>query len=709
MRVQRTSQVIKRDGRVEPFNAEKITAAIVKAMQATGAPDGAFARASTERVIEQLGERPTVEEIQDVVERVLVEAGRTDLAKAYILYRQRRADLRRAKHLLGVADDLKLSVNASQVLERRYLQRDARGHVVETPREMLVRVARAIAAPDANYPACGTAALGCDSPRPTAEGRCATQSDIESTEHEFLEMMARLEFLPNSPTLMNAGTELGQLAACFVLPVGDSLPEIFDTVRDMALIHQSGGGTGFSFSRLRPKGDIVRSTGGVASGPVSFMQVYDATTNTIKQGGRRRGANMGILRVDHPDVVEFITAKLDGTTLRNFNLSVAVTDAFMDAAARNGDYELRNPRSGEAVGRRNAAELLDLIATSAWRSGDPGLLFIDEINRHNPTPNLGPIEATNPCGEQPLHPYEACNLGSIDLSKFVRDGDFDWERLAATIPKCIRFLDNVIDASRYPLDAITAITRANRRIGLGVMGFADALILLGVPYDSEEAIAVAERLMAFVTAEARKASVALAEQRGSFPNFERSTWRKQGFKALRNVTCTTVAPTGTISIIAGCSSGIEPLFALSYLRDALEGTRMIERNALFHQAAARRGFYSDRLFAEIARRGSCRGLEAVPEDVQRLFPTAFDIAPDVHVKIQAAFQRHTDSAVSKTCNLPETASPADVRHIYELAWKLRCKGITVYRYGSIAGQVLSLSEDACARCHRPGEDVVELG
>ena len=577
-----------------------------------------------------------------------------------------------------MADDLKLSVSATQVLERRYLLRDEAGRVRETPREMLVRVARAAAAPEANYP----------------------DGDVERAEDEFLEMMVRLEFLPNSPTLMNAGTELGQLAACFVLPVGDSLPEIFNAVRDMALIHQSGGGTGFSFSRLRPKGDIVRSTGGIASGPVSFMQVFDAATSTIKQGGRRRGANMGILRVDHPDVVEFVTAKLDGTSLRNFNLSVAVSDAFMEAALGGGDYELVNPRTGKAVGRRNAAEMLDLIATSAWRCGDPGLVFLDEVNRHNPTPALGPIEATNPCGEQPLLPYEACNLGSINLAAVVNGGQVDWERLGQVVALAVRFLDDVIDASRYPLEEIARQTRGNRKIGLGVMGFADALVKLGIRYDSDQAVEFAEQVMGFITAEARKASVRLAEQRGSFPNFERSVWPARGFKALRNATCTTIAPTGTISIIAGCSSGIEPLFALAFVRNVLDGATLVEENRLFRQVATERGFWSDHLMGELARRGSCRGLEAVPEEVQRLFPTAHDISPEWHVRIQAAFQRHTDNAVSKTCNLPEDASPADVRHIFELAYRLKCKGITVYRYGSRSEQVLEIDGDACHACAR---------
>ena len=522
-------EVVKRGGRVEPFDARKITVAIAKAQEAIGESDAGLAQRCTERVAERLGQRSGVEAIQDIVEQVLVEAGRADLAKAYILYRQRRADVRRAKRLLGVADDLKLSVNATQVLERRYLRRDEEGHVVETPREMLVRVARAIAAPDANYP----------------------DADVERTEQEFLEMMVRLEFLPNSPTLMNAGTDLGQLAACFVLPVGDSLAGIFNAIRDMALIHQSGGGTGFSFSRLRPRGDVVRSTGGVASGPISFMHVFDEATNTIKQGGRRRGANMGVLRIDHPDVVEFVTAKLSNARLSNFNLSVAVTDAFMNAAATGGVYDLLNPRDGRVAGRQSAREMLELIATSAWRCGDPGLVFLDEINRHHPLPSLGAIEATNPCGEQPLRPFEACNLGSVNLAAMVRGGKLDWEHLASVVRKGVHFIDNVIDASRYPLDTIAENTRTNRKIGLGVMGFADALVMLGVPYDSDAAVEVADRIMAFVTSEARNASVQLGERRGAFPNFARSIWPERGIEALRNATCTTVAPTGSISILAG--------------------------------------------------------------------------------------------------------------------------------------------------------------
>ena len=671
--------VVKRDGGIEAFDSERIAVAIAKAQRAIDESDDDFAQACVDQVVGQLSTEPAVEEIQDAVERVLMGHGRGDVAKAYILYRQRRADVRRAKRLMGVADDLKLSVNATHVLERRYLLRDADGQIAETPREMLIRVAKAIAAPDANYP----------------------EPDVERAEQDFLGIMARLEFLPNSPTLMNAGTDLGQLAACFVLPVGDSLPEIFNAVRDMAIIHQSGGGTGFSFSRVRPRGDLVRSTGGIASGPVSFMHVFDAATNTIRQGGRRRGANMAVLRADHPDILEFVTAKLDGDDLRNFNISVAVTDAFMAAAAADQDYPLINPRTGPAAGTRNAREVFDLMSTSAWRCGDPGVLFIDAIDRDNPTPALGHIEATNPCGEQPLLPYEACNLGSINLAAMVRERQVDFDRLRRVVRTAVHFLDNVIDASRYPLDAIAQRTLANRKIGLGVMGFAEALIALGIPYDSQKAVETAAWLMAQIAAEARRASARLAESRGPFANFPASVWPGRGFPALRNATVTTVAPTGSISMLANCSSGIEPLFALSYKREILEGTTLVEDSALFHDAAIRHGFASDELFGEVARRGSCRGLRAVPADVQRLFPTALDIAPEWHVRIQAAFQKHTDNAVSKTCNLPGTATPGDVRRIYQLAHRLGCKGITVYRYGSRDGQVLALQVEDCSRCDDP--------
>ena len=504
-------------------------------------------------------------------------------------------------------------------------------------------------------------------------------------------MMAKLEFIPNTPTLFNAGTDISQLSACFVLPVGDSLDGIFSTVKNMALIEQTGGGVGFDFSELRPRGDIVRSTKGVASGPVSFMRIFDTATEVIKAGGKRRGAMMGILRVDHPDVLEFITAKQNPTFLSNFNVSVAVTDEFMQAVESDKEYWLVNPRNKEKVKLLKAREVWNLMARSAWASGDPGIVFIDEINRYNPTPKVGRIQSTNPCGEQPLLPYESCNLGSINLSRMVESGKINWEKLRETVRNAVHFLDNVVDANVYPLKEIADITRANRKIGLGVMGFADMLIMLGVPYDSEEALKLGEQVMQFIEEEAHKKSREIAEKRGSFPNFEESIW-KEKYSAFRNATVTTVAPTGTISIIAGCSSGIEPLFAVSFMRNVLGGARLFETNALFEETAKARGFYSAKLLEEIARTGSVQKIGGVPEDVKRIFVTALDIEPVWHIRMQAAFQKNTDNAVSKTVNLPNQAKVEDVKEIYDLAYKLKCKGVTVFRYGSKPEQVLYIGQ-----------------
>jgi len=503
--------------------------------------------------------------------------------------------------------------------------------------------------------------------------------------------MTRLEFIPNSPTLFNAGTKLGQLSACFVLPVEDSLEGIFTAVKNTALIEKSGGGVGFDFSRLRPKGDIVMSTKGVASGPVSFMRVFDMATEVIKAGGKRRGAMMGILRVDHPDILEFITSKQKPGFLSNFNISVAVTDDFMKTLERDGEYWLVNPRNKEKTAKLKARNVWDLMVKSAWASGDPGVIFIDEINRHNPTPEVGRIESTNPCGEQPLLPYESCNLGSINLSRMVDDGKINWEKLRETIRNAVHFLDNVVDANKYPLKETAKITRANRKIGLGVMGFADMLIKLKIPYNSTEALELAERLMRFIEEEAHKKSQEIAEKRGSFPNFEKSIWKSM-YKAFRNATVTTIAPTGSISIIAGCSSGIEPIFAISFIRNVLSGTRLFETNPLFETIAKERGFYDAKLLEEIAKTGSVQKIDRVPEDVKKLFVTALDIEPEWHVRMQAAFQKYTDNAVSKTVNLPATATVEDVRKVYDLAWKLKCKGVTVFRYGSKPEQVLYIGE-----------------
>ncbi len=654
-------KIRKRDGRIADFDRTKIAKAIFKAFIATKSQGGERAEEIAGHVVDLLDKRitgiPGVEDVQDAVEEVLIKKGYTGIAKAYILYREKRAQIRKAKEFFGVRDELKMSVNAVRVLERRYLLKNELGEVLETPVQLFGRIAKAVAL------------------------------DPES-EEEFLNMLMNLEFLPNTPTLMNAGTDIGQLSACFVIPVEDSLMSIFDAVKNMALIQQSGGGTGFSFSRIRPRGDIVKSTQGVASGPVSFMRVFDVTTDIIKQGGKRRGANMGILRVDHPDIIEFITAKTKEGFLTNFNISVAVDDKFMNAVKEDSDYELLNPRNRNVVKKVKARDIWNLIITMAWRTGDPGIIFIDEINRHNPTPQIGEIESTNPCGELPLLPYESCNLGSINLAKIVNNGSIDWEKLEKTVNIAVRFLDNVIDITKYPLPRIEEITKANRKIGLGVMGFADMLAQLGTPYDSEEALKTAEEVMGFIQEKSHSASENLALYRGEFPNFPGSIYKKP----IRNSTVTTVAPTGSISIIGGCSSGIEPLFAVSFVRNVLEGTKLIEVNPHFEAKAKERGFYSEELMMKIAKTGTLAGIKEIPDDVKRVFVTAFDIAPQWHVKMQATFQKYCDNAVSKTINFPNDVDIKEVEKAFMFAYELKCKGITVYRYGSKSRQVLYLGD-----------------
>ncbi len=565
--------------------------------------------------------------------------------------------------------DILLSPGALTVLERRYLKKDRSGAVIETPEDMFRRVAKNIAEAENLY-----------------------GKEASKYEEAFFGILSSLEFLPNSPTLMNAGRRLQQLAACFVLPVEDSLDSIFESVKETAIIHQSGGGTGFSFSRLRPSDDIVGSTGGVASGPVSFMRVFNAATEAIKQGGTRRGANMGVLRVDHPDIISFIMAKEDPGELNNFNISVAVTDRFMEAIEKGWDYELVNPRTGKASGSLNAKKVFDMIVEAAWKSGEPGVLFIDRINRANPTPHVGEFEATNPCGEQPLLGYEPCNLGSVNLSRFVKGGgkrEIDLLRLEETVRLGVRFLDNVIDMSRYPVEDIDRLAKGNRKIGLGVMGFADLLVRLRVRYGSIESFKIAEDLMESISRIAWDESRRLAAVRGPFPNIKGSVFDRPGLAPVRHATTTTVAPTGTLSIIAGCSSGIEPFYSLSYTRQVLNGVNIPELNPLVREVALEEGCFSEELIEHIKNGGAMKERTDVPEKVKGLFITAFDIGPEEHIRMQAAFQKHTDNAVSKTINMAPDATKEDVAKAYLLAYRLGCKGVTVYRSGTRAEQVLT--------------------
>jgi len=566
----------------------------------------------------------------------------------------------------------RLSKNALKVLEKRYLRKDQEGRIIESPTDMFHRVASNISRADLKY---------------------KEKKILLKTEAIFHGMLERLEFLPNSPTLMNAGKKLGQLAACFVIPIEDSLDSIFEAVKITAMIHQTGGGTGFSFSKLRPKDDPVSSTGGIASGPVSFMKVFNTGTEVIKQGGTRRGANMGILRVDHPDILEFIWVKDNPEELVNFNISVAITDNFMKALDKDSTYPLINPRTEKTVKQLRARDVFKEITRAAWKNGDPGVIFINRINEQNPTRKIGEIEATNPCGEQPLHPYEACNLGSVNLTKMLKKVKkhyaIDYDKLSRTASEGIHFLDNVIDVNHYPIPQIESITKANRRIGLGVMGFTDMLIMLGIPYNSEDAINTAEEIMSFIQSVSKETSMKLAKERGAFPNFKKSVYYERRMPPLRNATTTTIAPTGTLSIIAGCSGGIEPLYGVSFVREVLDGDKLYEVNPLFKQMAFKIGIYNDRLVSAISDSPSIQNIPSIPKDMKELFVTAFDIPPVWHVKMQAVFQKYVDNAVSKTINLPYNATIQDIEDAYIAAYKLGCKGVTVFRTGSRKKQVLS--------------------
>jgi ribonucleoside-diphosphate reductase alpha chain len=679
--------VKKREGRLIDFDQQRITVAIRKAFYAVGEEDGPIVDDLSDKVVRELnkkykGKVPSVEQVQDCIEEMLITEGFSQVAKSFILYRQKRAEIRAAKYFLLQYDvRTKLTENALKVLEGRYLQKDENAKIIETPAQLFQRVAHNIASADKIY-------------NPNI-----SDDDLFAVEEQFYKMMALTEFMPNSPTLMNAGMHLQQLSACFVIPVEDSMESIFTAIKDTAIIHQTGGGTGFNFSHLRPKGDRVKSTMGVASGPISFMTVFDAATEVIKQGGKRRGANMGILQVDHPDITDFIFAKEKEGILKNFNISVAVTDDFMEKAQKGEDYDLISPRNGQPAGKLNAKEVFDNMVRLAWTGGDPGIIFIDKMNRDNPTPKLGRIESTNPCGEVPLLGYESCNLGSINLEKMLlqKDGayEIDWEKLKKTVEKAAHFLDNVVDMNKYPLPEIEAVTKGNRKIGLGVMGFADMLIRLAIPYNSEKAVKLAEKIMKFISEESKRSSVELAVKRDVFPNFVNSIFHVEGGPRYRNATTNSIAPTGTISIIAGCSSSIEPIFALAYRRmsyigKTVDAVELLEVNALFEETAKKRGFYSKQLMEKLAEKGSCHDIDEVPKDVKEVFVTSHDIAPEWHVKMQAAFQKYTDLAVSKTINFPFDATIDDVQNGYLLAYRLGCKGITIFRNESRALQVLNI-------------------
>jgi ribonucleoside-diphosphate reductase alpha chain len=672
------SRIRKRDGNIVPFDNAKITEAVFNAAKSVGEENREVAGMVTEKVINELVVQfdeenvPSVEEIQDTVEKVLMENGNVKTAKAYILYRQERERIREEKRAIlpNLEDDSDFNVNQLRIAAGKYLARDEKGEICETPNQMFRRIAKTLAKPD--YDQYG-------------------KEKGKQWEDEFCKTFSNLWFVPGGRTIANAGLGCNQLANCFVVPVNDSMEEIFESVKNQALIQKTGGGTGFDFSQLRGKGTRVIKSNGVASGPVSFIKVFDAATSVIMQGNRR-GANMGVLRIDHPDILDFIAIKDDLNALTNFNLSVGLTDAFMQAVKDDKDYNLIAPHTGKPIKKMSAKMVFDILVQHAWRTGEPGVLFIDTVNKDNKVRNVGDIAATNPCGEVPLLPYEACNLGSVNLDRMITNGEVDWDRLRYTVRTSTRMLDNVIDASTYPLPQITEMVRKTRRIGMGILGFADMLFQLGLPYDSEEGVAMGEKVMEFINTESHKVSQELAEEKGVFPAWEGSDYEKEGIK-MRNCALTSIAPTGTLSMLADTSGGVEPNFAICFVKNSHSlGETFVYVNKHLESIAKQRGFYSKALMKKIVEQGTLQGLDEVPEDVRKVFVISHDIEPKWHIKMQSAFQKHVDNAISKTINFHYKATPKEVEDGYMLAWELGCKGCTVYRDGSRMNQVLNIKE-----------------
>ena len=673
------SKIIKRDGSKVKFEEAKITRVILKAFKATEEVEEEKQKKEAQRLTKVVvnilskginGDLPTVEQVQDVVEQVLMAASYFETAKAFIIYREKHQTVRVAKRVLGVEDDLGLSVNQLKVLENRYLRHDEYGKTIETPKKLFKRVARAVASQE-------------------------EKSKRKAWRERFYEVMSEMEFVPAGGYLRSAGTKRPTIANCFVLPVEDDMEGIFDAIKWLALVQQAGGGTGFNFSKLRPKGDFVKSSGGFSTGPISFMKVFDAATAQVMQGGYRMGANMGILNVNHPDILEFIHCKTEEGEISNFNISVGITDEFMKAVKGNKKFKLRNPRTREVVQTIEAKSLFNQMVSLAWRTGDPGMVFLDKINKNNPVlKTLGKLEATNPCGEQPLHPFDVCNLGSVNLAKMVTGKRVDWGNLERAVRVGVRFLDNGVDLSRYPIKQIQRMAKANRRIGLGVMGFADMLYQLGIGYNTDKGVRLAEKVMGFVNKTAVNQSESLGKEKGVFPNWKGSEYQKKGVKR-RNLAVTTIAPTGTISMVADCSSGIEPVFALTFVKNVVEEGGLSYVNKYFKQAVEGLSLSDDQkndIYQRVSESGSCQDIEELPNSIKSVFVTAYDINPKDHIKMQAGFQKRTENAVSKTINFPAEASIADVEKAYLLAWELKCKGITIYRSGSREGQVLQTNK-----------------